>query len=88
MDTRIWRLHVNVPDQAESTRAGAVLRTEAGFELRYAGGARCLRDDRDVGEEREATRVRSRTAACLSVTSLSDVDTNRVGSHEADAQLG
>jgi hypothetical protein len=94
MHTKTWHLLVNISEQDGSTRAEAVLRTDAGAEFRHVGRARCLPGDRDVpeiGDELAVSRALSGLAQYLLLLSISDIEANQgltpeSGSDEADVR--
>ncbi|GAB7006664.1 DUF1876 domain-containing protein [Nocardioides sp. AN3] len=64
MHTRTWHVEIYLYENDDSTRAEAVLRTDAGTELRHQGIARRNPADRNVPE------VGDELAACRAVTGL------------------
>jgi hypothetical protein len=65
MHTRTWHVTINLYEQDSSTRAEAVLRTDAGPDLRHVAVARRHPGDRDVPE------IGSELAACRALAGLS-----------------
>jgi hypothetical protein len=66
MHTRTWHVTINLYEQdGGSTRAEAVLRTDAGPDLRHVAVARRRPGDRDVPE------IGSELAACRALAGLS-----------------
>jgi hypothetical protein len=64
MHTRTWHVEIYLYEDDNTTRAEAVLRTDAGTELRHAGVARRNPADRDIPE------IGDELAACRAVTGL------------------
>ena len=64
MHTRTWHMEIYLYEDEDSTRAEAVLRTDAGTEIRHAGIARRNPADRNVPE------IGDELAACRAVTGL------------------
>lgn len=64
MHTRTWHVEIYLFEDEASTRAEAVLRTDAGTELRHEGVARRNPRDLDVPE------IGDELAACRAVTGL------------------
>lgn len=79
MHTRTWHLHVDLFEEDDHTRAEAVLRTDAGTELRHLGTARRSPDDRDVpeiGDELAVCRALQGLANQLLDASIADIQAN------------
>lgn len=79
MHTKTWHLHVDISEQDETTRAEAVLRTDAGTELRHVGTARRRPTDREVpeiGDELAVCRALSGLAHDLLDASIADISAN------------
>ena len=79
MHTRTWHVTVNLVEQDGLTRAEAILRTDAGRELRHEAVARLHPGDRDVpeiGDELAACRALSGLAHDLLDTAVADVEEN------------
>jgi len=79
MHTRTWHVDVLLFEDDGRTKAEAVLRTDAGTELRYAGTARLNPTDRDVpeiGDELAACRALSGLAHELLEASIADIKQN------------
>ena len=64
MHTRTWHIDVHLSEDGHTTRAVAVMRTDAGTELRHEGVARLRPGDRDVPE------IGDELATCRAVTGL------------------
>jgi hypothetical protein len=64
MHTRTWHVEIYLYEDEHTTRAEAVLRTDAGTELRHEGVARRNPADRDIPE------IGDELAACRAVTGL------------------
>jgi len=64
MHTRTWHVEIYLYEDENTTRAEAVLRTDAGTELRHRGVARRNPSDRDIAE------IGDELAACRAVTGL------------------
>ena len=82
MHTKTWHLHLNLFEEDDTTRAEAVLRTDAGTELRHVGTARRRPGDRDVpeiGDELAACRALSGLAHDLLDASITDIQANDPG---------
>jgi hypothetical protein len=76
MHTRTWHVEVYLYEQEGTTRAEAVLRTDAGTELRHEGTARTHPGDRDIpeiGDELAACRALSGLAHDLLEATIADV---------------
>jgi len=87
MHTKTWHLHLDLSEDEGRTRAEAVLRTDAGVELREVGVARRRPGDRDVpeiGDELAACRALSALAHALLDASLADVEANSGPGSEDD----
>ncbi len=79
LHTRTWHLHIDLFEQGTTTRAEAVLRTDAGTELRHVGIARCRPGDREVpeiGDELAACRALSGLVHDLLDATLEDISAN------------
>ena len=79
LHTRTWHLHIDFFEQGLTTRAEAVLTTDAGTELRHVGEAHCRPTDHDVaeiGDELAACRALSGLAHDLLDASLADIAAN------------
>ncbi|GAA1148420.1 DUF1876 domain-containing protein [Nocardioides aquiterrae] len=79
MHTRTWRLHIDLFEAENSTRAEAVLRTDAGTELRHVGVARRRPGDHDVpeiGDELAACRALSGLVHDLLDATIADISAN------------
>lgn len=79
MHTRTWHLRIDLFEHDETTRAEAVLTTDAGTELRHTGTARRRPGDRDVpeiGDELAACRALSGLAHDLLDASIADIQQN------------
>ncbi len=79
MHTKTWHLHIDMFEDDDSTRAEAVLRTDAGTELRQVGVARRRPGDRDVpeiGEELAACRALSGLVHELLDATIADISEN------------
>lgn len=86
MHTKTWHLRVDLFEQDDTTRAVAVLRTDAGTELRHAGTARRRPSDRDVpeiGDELATCRALFGLAQDLLDASLMDIQANDPREHAA-----
>lgn len=91
MHTKTWHLHVDIFEHDETTRAEAVLRTDAGTELRHVGQARCRPGDRgvaEIGDELAAGRALSGLAHDLIEAGLTDIDTIEQRSVTTDVSPG
>jgi hypothetical protein len=76
MHTRTWHVEIYLYENDDTTRAEAVLRTDAGTELRHQGMARRNPADRnvpEVGDELAACRAITGLAHDLLEATLSDV---------------
>jgi len=79
MDTTTWRVELYFYEDGDRTRAEAVLRTDAGTEVRGSGSAYRSPRDRDVpeiGEELAASRALAALAHQLFETTVLDVEQN------------
>lgn len=79
MHTRTWHVELNIFEEDEHTRAEAVLRTDAGTELRHPGSAYRHPRDRDVpeiGDELAVSRALSGLAHDLFEAAVGDVWAN------------
>jgi hypothetical protein len=79
MHTRTWHVDVHLFEEDDHTRAEAVLRTDAGTELRREGLARRHPGDRDVpeiGDELASCRALSGLAHDLLDAAIADVAAN------------
>lgn len=79
MHTRTWNVELLLFEEDGRTRADAVLRTDAGTELRHAGTAHLNPSDRDVpeiGDELAACRALSGLAHDLLEASIADIKQN------------
>ena len=79
MHTRTWQMHIDLFEQDTSTRAEAVLRTDAGTELQSVGIARRRPGDRDVpeiGDELAACRALSALVHELLDATIADLQQN------------
>ena len=79
MHTKTWHLHVDLYEADGATRAEAVLRTDAGTELRHVGTARRRPGDRDVpeiGDELAVCRALDGLAHDLLDASIADIQEN------------
>jgi hypothetical protein len=79
MHTRTWHVEVYLYEQEGRTLAEAVLRTDAGTELRHEGTARTNPGDRDIpeiGDELAACRALSGLARDLLEATIADVQAN------------
>ena len=79
MHTRTWHMSIDLLEDEETTRAEAVLRTDAGTELRHIGVARRAPGDRDVpqiGDELAVCRALSAMVHDLLDTSIADIQAN------------
>ena len=82
MHTRTWQMHIDLFEEETSTRAEAVLRTDAGTELRHVGLARRHPGDRDVpeiGDELAACRALSGLVHELLDATIADLQANDPG---------
>ena len=79
MHTRTWHVEVYLFEQDGRTRAEAVLRTDAGTELRHEGSARRNPGDREVpeiGDELATCRALSGLAHDLLEATIADIRAN------------
>lgn len=79
MHTRTWQVEVLLFEDDGRTRATAVLRTDAGTELRHEAHARRHPKDREVpeiGDELAVSRALSGLAHDLLEASISDIEQN------------
>ena len=79
MHTRSWHVEVQLMEDETHTRAQAVLRTDAGTELRHEGVARRNPRDADVpeiGDELATSRALSGLAHALLEAAVEDVSAN------------
>lgn len=77
--TKTWHLELFLYEQGDHTKADAVLRTDAGTELRSSGIARRNPVDREVpeiGDELAACRALSEMAHHLLLAATNDVEEN------------
>lgn len=77
--TRTWHVEVFLYEDGDHTRADAVLRTDAGTELRASGLARRNPGDREVaeiGDELSTSRAFADLAHQLLEAATSDVEQN------------
>ena len=76
MHTRTWRVDIHLFEDDATTRADAVLRTDAGTELRHDGVARRNPTDRDIpeiGDELAVCRALAGLAHDLLDATIADV---------------
>jgi hypothetical protein len=88
MHTRTWHVEIHLSEDEDHTRATAVLRTDAGTELRHEGLARRNPSDPDVpeiGDELATCRALAGLAQDLLEATVSDVEAN-VGGNAADIE--
>ena len=79
METKTWKLELFIYEDGHRTRADAVLRTDAGTEVRHEGWARRNPADPDVpqiGEELAASRALAGIAHDLLEAAVADVEQN------------
>lgn len=79
MHSRTWHMDVHLYEQGDHTRAEAVLRTDAGTEVRHEGVARRRPSDRDVpeiGDELAVCRALAGLAHDLLDAAIADVAQN------------
>jgi hypothetical protein len=79
MHTRTWNVSVQISEDGATTRAVAVLHTDAGTELRHEGRARRHPGDRDVpeiGDELATCRALAGLAHDLLEATAGDVEQN------------
>lgn len=77
MHTRTWHVTINLFEQEGLTRAEAILRTDAGPELRHEAVARLRPGDRDVpeiGDELATARALSDLAHRLLHAAAEDIE--------------
>jgi hypothetical protein len=90
MHTRTWHVDVYLFEHDDHTKAEAVLRTDAGTELRHEGLARRRPGDRDVpeiGDELAACRALSGVAHDLLEAAMTDVAANDPSVDEPDITI-
>lgn len=86
MHTRTWHVDIHLSEHDGSTHAEAVLRTDAGTELRHVGRARKHPSDRDVpeiGDELATCRALSGLAHDLLEATAADVRGNSAATGDA-----
>ena len=91
MHTRTWHMHIDLFEQEDSTRAEAVLRTDAGTELRHVGVARRRPGDRDVpeiGDELATCRALSGLVHELLDATVADIVANDPPGGDATVDVG
>ncbi len=79
MHAHAWDIRVNLSESGSHTVAEAVLRTDAGTELRHEGRARRSPGDRDVpeiGDELAVSRALMGLAQDLFEATVADVEQN------------
>jgi hypothetical protein len=79
MQTKTWHIEIYLAEDGRQTRADAVLRTDAGTELRRTGVARRSPADRDVpeiGDELAVCRALNGLAHDLLEATVTDVEDN------------
>jgi hypothetical protein len=79
MHTRTWHVDVHLSEDGERTRALAILKTDAGTEVRHEGYARRNPSDPDVpeiGDELATCRALQGLAQDLLEASVADVEEN------------
>jgi hypothetical protein len=79
MHTRTWHVTLHLFEEDQHTRAEAVLRTDAGTEIRHEGSANRHPRDRDVpeiGDELAASRALNGLAHDLLEATVADVWAN------------
>lgn len=79
METKMWQVQIFVYEDADRTKAEAVLTTAAGTELRHTGLARLNPADRNVpeiGDELAVCRALTGLAHDLLEATVSDVERN------------
>jgi hypothetical protein len=79
MHIRTWHVTINLSEKDDSTRAEAVLRTDAGPDLRHVAVARRRPGDRDVpeiGDELAVCRALAGLSHDLLDATLADVAAN------------
>ena len=90
MHTKTWHVDVNLYEHDGRTRAEAVLRTDAGTELRHVGEARRNPADREVpeiGDELAACRALAGLAHDLLEATVGDVEQNDPSPGEAHIRM-
>lgn len=90
MHAKTWHLQIDLFEDDETTRAEAVLRTDAGTELRHVGTARRRPGDRDVpeiGDELAACRALAGLAHDLFDATIADLQWNDPESDGPDVRL-
>ena len=90
MHTRTWHVDVSLYEKDGRTRAEAVLRTDAGTELRHVGEARKNPRDRDVpeiGDELATCRALAGLAHDLLDATVGDVEDNDPSPGEAHIRM-
>ena len=90
MHTRTWDLKIHLTEDEVRTRAVAVLRTDAGTELRHEGLARRTPTDPqvpEIGDELAACRALAGLAQDLLEATVSDVEQNVGGKAEIKAEI-
>ncbi|HEU5036625.1 MAG TPA: DUF1876 domain-containing protein [Nocardioides sp.] len=91
MHTRTWHMHIDLFEQENSTRAEAVLRTDAGTELRHVGVARRRPSDQDVpeiGDELATCRALSGLVHDLLDATVADIEANDPTGGDAVVDVG
>lgn len=91
MHTRTWHMHIDLFEQDGNTRAEAVLRTDAGTELRHVGVARRRPGDREVpeiGDELAVCRALSGLVHELLEATMADIQANDPRGGDATDDLG
>ena len=79
MHARTWHVEIHLSEDGTRTRAEAVLRTDAGTELRSTGVARRSPEDHDapeIGDELAVCRALSGLSHDLFEASVLDVEAN------------
>jgi Rv2632c-like len=90
MHTKTWHVEVYLYEHEGTTRAEAVLRTDAGTELRHEGAARKNPGDRDIpeiGDELAACRALSGLAHDLLEATIADVQANDPATGEPEISI-
>jgi hypothetical protein len=88
LHTRTWNVAVELSEDGSTTRAVAVLRTDAGTELRHVGTARRNPADPDIpeiGDELATCRALTGLAQDLLEATVSDIEANVGGEVDVDA---
>lgn len=88
MHTRTWTVTVLLTEDDERTRAAAVLRTDAGTEVRHEGLARRSPGDPqvpEIGDELATCRALAGLAQDLLEATISDVEQNVGGDADITA---